>query len=248
MTDQPRETLDWTGGDVLWISLGGLVLTLAGIIGWDALTGQNIIRANPSTHLPPYYNVGIAGIELCALISSVYLLGLRRRHLSWTSIGFRSFSRNWLAISLLMATLLVPLVGLIALGIQLVLGLPLDNPQLDFLAPQEFTWAAAAAMLLLVGIAIPIAEELYFRGVLYSWLRNRFGAGVGMTVSALVFGALHGDISLAVATFVMGLFLAWIYEQSQSLWLSILIHGINNSIKVILLYLLIALGIDIPGL
>ena len=107
--------------------------------------------------------------------------------------------------------------------IQLALGLPVENPQLDFLIPKQFTWAGAIGMLILGGLLVPIAEELFFRGVLYTWLRDSFGIWIAIPGSALVFGLLHGEISVAGATFVMGLVLAWLYERSNSLWPSITI-------------------------
>jgi membrane protease YdiL (CAAX protease family) len=92
---------------------------------------------------------------------------------------------------------------------------------------------------------VPFAEELFFRGVLYRWLRDRWGLWVGLIASSLVFGALHGDIAVAGATAVMGLVLGWFYERSRSLWPSILIHAINNTVKLVLLYALVATGTPI---
>jgi membrane protease YdiL (CAAX protease family) len=57
---------------------------------------------------------------------------------------------------------------------------------------------------------------------------------------------LHGDIAVAGATFVMGIILAWFYERSRSLWPSIVIHAINNGLKLAVLYGLLAAGVKIP--
>jgi membrane protease YdiL (CAAX protease family) len=43
------------------------------------------------------------------------------------------------------------------------LGLPLENPQLDFLLPEDISLITATLMILLAGILVPIAEELIFR-------------------------------------------------------------------------------------
>ena len=125
--------------------------------------------------------------------------------------------------------------------------MPYENPQLEFILPVNFSWIGAISMLLLGVFLVPIAEEIFFRGVLYQWMRDRLGVWIAIPGSALIFGLLHGEISVADATFVMGLILAWFYERSNSLWPSIIIHIVNNSLKLLLLYTLIALGITYPG-
>jgi hypothetical protein len=190
----------------------------------------------------------LAGLESIALVGSFYLLGLRRRGLSWESIGLRPPSSSWIWGAILTSFVFIPLMGVIALLIQRVLGLPEQNPQLPFLAPENLTWVGALGMILLGGLAVPFAEELFFRGVVYLWLRDRLGFWPALLISSMVFGILHGEVSVAGATFVMGLALGWFYEKSQSLWPSIIIHALNNSLKLILLYTLIASGVTIPGI
>jgi membrane protease YdiL (CAAX protease family) len=146
----------------------------------------------------------------------------------------------------LLGLLILPSVGLIAMMIQLALGLPPGNPQLDFLLPDEISMPGVLFMLVFGGFIVPIAEEIFFRGLLYSWLRQTLSIWPAILISSALFGVLHGEISIAAATFLMGIILAWIYEKSTSLWPAIIIHIINNSIKLLLLYLLVAFGMDIP--
>jgi membrane protease YdiL (CAAX protease family) len=103
-------------------------------------------------------------------------------------------------------------------------------------------------MFVLGGIFIPFAEEIFFRGVLYTYLRQHWGFWASAIVSSLIFGAVHGQIAIAGAAAVLGFLLAWIYERSQSLFPAILIHGINNGVKILLLYALLVSGIDISGM
>jgi membrane protease YdiL (CAAX protease family) len=177
---------------------------------------------------------------------SVYLFGVYRKHLQLQDLGFRSVSLVWMIWAIITALIFIPIIGLIALGVQILLGMPLENPQLEFLVPKDFSLIGAFTMIILGGILIPVAEEVFFRGVLYRWMRQYSGRWLAIIASSLIFGALHGDIAVAFATFIMGIVLAWFYEYSGSLWPSILIHATNNTIKLVLLYLLLALGIEIP--
>jgi uncharacterized protein len=166
--------------------------------------------------------------------------------MSWKDIGILPTSASWLLWAGLTAIIFIPIIGLIAMAIQIALGLPMENPQLEFLVPKDLTWYGILGMIFFGGFVVPVAEELFFRGVLYRWMRQFLGMWLAIAVSSLIFGLLHGDIAVAGATFVMGIILAWFYERSGSLWAPITIHIINNASKLILLYVLLATGIEFP--
>lgn len=241
-SDQKKSPWNWL--DVLLITMTSIILIILGTLSisyWAQINQQGLLNEDS---LPLSYNAALAGIEAIALVGSVFFLGRLKRKLNWQRTGLRPTTSGWILAALAVAMAFIPLLGLIAVLIQKTLGMPVQNPQLQFLVPEGFTWNAAFAMFLIGGIAVPFAEELYFRGVLYPWLRDISGPWIAAPTSALVFGMLHGDIAIAGASFVMGLVLAWFYERSRSLWPSILIHIANNSIKLLILYLMIAMGID----
>jgi membrane protease YdiL (CAAX protease family) len=189
-------------------------------------------------------SVGLAAIEAIALLSGVYIFGLRRLHYTWKDLGFITINNKWLLLTITISFIVIPISGLITVLVMMALGLPLENPQLEFIIPQDITWLGGLGLLLFGGIAVPIAEEVFFRGVLYRWVRERWGIFIGVMVSSLIFGLIHIDIAVASTAFILGIILALVYEYSKSLWTAILIHAINNSIKIILIYLLFIF--DIP--
>jgi membrane protease YdiL (CAAX protease family) len=232
----------WRWQDVLLIILGiGLIfgLGIAGIFVFHAVPAAS---ANGQLQPTLLLSALLGGLEGAALIGSVYLLGIRRRGLGWKAVKLRRPSDNWLLASLGLGALAIPLSSLVAAGVQTLLGLPLTNPQLPFLAPEGFSWAGMISMFVLGGLVAPFGEELFFRGVLYRWIRDRWGVGWGIGVSSVIFGVLHGELSLAVAAALLGVILAWVYERSQSLWSPVLIHVINNGFKILVLYILLANG------
>jgi membrane protease YdiL (CAAX protease family) len=238
----------WKGEDVLLISFASLILLLAGTLGLARLVRLLDSSFTPQNSPSLLLTALLSAVEPVALVGSVYLFGIRRRRLRWSQLGLCPPSSRWWWSTVFIAIVFIPLMGLIALVIRWLLGRPLENPQLNALVPETFTWPGAIAMILLVGLAVPFAEELFFRGVLYRWMRSRWGFWTGLLASSLVFGLLHVDLSLAGATFIMGLALGWIYERSQSLWPSILIHAFNNTMELVLLYTFIASGVSIPGI
>jgi membrane protease YdiL (CAAX protease family) len=85
-----------------------------------------------------------------------------------------------------------------------------------------------------VVIVAPIAEEVFFRGVVFNaWLREggRRWAFIG---SSALFAIIHLSIVSVVPIFVLGLALAWIYDRTGSLVAPIAMHAVVNGISVAL--------------
>lgn len=73
----------------------------------------------------------------------------------------------------------------------------------------------------------PIVEELVFRGAILHGLR-RFGDGFAILGSAFLFGMFHGNFIQIPFAFLCGLVLAFVVVKTGNLWVSIVIHFINN--------------------
>ena len=77
------------------------------------------------------------------------------------------------------------------------------------------------------------AEEFAFRGILMGTLR-RFGDAFAIITSAIVFGAMHGNIVQVPFAFILGLVFAYVDCKTNSILPSIIIHFINNFYAVML--------------
>lgn len=242
---EERPPFAWRGRDVLIITVGILLILLVGSIGLvrglRVSPGDLQQTGNPGLLV----SLGMALLEAVAIIAGVYLLGLKRLKQGWQAVGLRGLTTPWLWGAVALSVLVVPLSGAAAAAIQAALGLPFNNPQLPFLVPAGFNWVGFIGMTLLGGLVVPFAEELFFRGVLFGWLRSRWSFWPSALLSGLVFGALHGDIAVGGAAALLGVLLAWVYERSGSLWPGVLVHAINNSFKIVLLYALLASGVKL---
>jgi hypothetical protein len=87
---------------------------------------------------------------------------------------------------------------------------------------------------LLVGIAGPIAEEIFFRGFVFTGLFKRFGTRRALFFSSLLFGLFHIDPGAIVPTFVLGLALGWVYLKTGSIWPAMFAHGLHNTVAVLI--------------
>lgn len=82
-------------------------------------------------------------------------------------------------------------------------------------------------------VAAPILEEILFRGVIFESCAERWGRGVGLVVSALLFGVIHIIPVQVINAFVVGLILGYVYLRTRSLLSVIIIHAFNNAIAYI---------------
>ena len=85
-----------------------------------------------------------------------------------------------------------------------------------------------AAGLIVYGIIAPIEEELVFRGLVYGRMRKYFPAAAAIPVSALLFGAYHGNLVQLIYAFCMGCLLAWAFERYKDIKASVLVHAAAN--------------------
>jgi uncharacterized protein len=110
---------------------------------------------------------------------------------------------------------------------------PNQLPGVDF-APLEIV----LGVILLVVIT-PIAEEVFYRGLLFGSLWPRIGTGWGAVISAALFGASHaaGGAVLVPILFVFGLFQAYLFRWRRSLAAPIVAHGTFNLIAMVLIVL-----------
>lgn len=91
-----------------------------------------------------------------------------------------------------------------------------------------------AQQILYSGIWIPIVEELLFRGILFRVLRKWIAFPWAMLISAVVFGAYHGNIVQFVYATICGMLLAYLYEKYDFIFATILSHMSMNIFSIIL--------------
>jgi membrane protease YdiL (CAAX protease family) len=78
------------------------------------------------------------------------------------------------------------------------------------------------------GIIAPIAEEIFFRGILYGFFR-RWGVSVALILSTFLFVLPHlGSSGLPITQVVGGVLFAVAYEIEGSLMVPIIIHAFGN--------------------
>lgn len=80
-------------------------------------------------------------------------------------------------------------------------------------------------------LVAPVAEELLFRQVFYKRMRRFLPVFWAVIVSALLFGIYHGNLVQGIYAFLMGCFLALVYEWSGSILAPMLFHMVANHVS-----------------
>src|SRR5215468_6854460 len=117
------------------------------------------------------------------------------------------------------------LIGLIWFGLLIAMLYASGHYQINGLA---FPNRLVSAVIFAIGTAI--WEEVTFRGLLFRVTEQAWGTWVGVAVSAIAFGALHGlnpNGSLAASIAIIlesGILLAVAYFATRTLWLPIGLH------------------------
>lgn len=116
------------------------------------------------------------------------------------------------------------------LQLQMVAGL------LRVTTPLEAFWT-----LTFVAVFIPFVEEFAFRGLLFDALQAKWGDRVALVASSVLFGLAHVELTQSFSKvpmiIVFGLGLALLRSRTGNLRASVLAHGVNNGLAVVLLSL-----------
>ena len=100
--------------------------------------------------------------------------------------------------------------------------------------------SAALSVLILIRVCllVPLAEELLFRGALYTWLRSRLSPPWTIAVTATAFGLMHQIPVFIPLAVIVGVAAGWIREKTGSTVVPIVMHVVQN-IVVVLVSLLV---------
>jgi len=215
-----------------------VLVMLAGLIGLVILTGSLLYwllsDSFPDLDQTPWLLVIGTLIQTAVIVGAVEFGWRRRKGLSWQQIGFRPAGRKTILLFLLAGLALAGMVELVERLLEIKPGDLIPA----LIAPQGFDWLHFLAVLVSVGLIAPVAEEILFRGVLYSWFRKHVGVTLSLLVNGALFGLIHAGYPLELMFLVglMGVIFALSFEWTGSLWLPIVLHIGQNSAVVIAIF------------
>lgn len=228
--------MPWGTRDIVF----AILLAAAGIVALNLLAlGINVVLKIPIRENSDILLLFVFVQDLIVL-GVAWLFGIAKYQARPEQIGLRGYSVPvgcTLSVLLLITSYIVRLVYGIIVNI---LGVRLQ-PQ-EILMQLDLRGVGFILAFVVVAIVAPVAEEVFFRGFLYGGLRKRIGVAGAIVASTIFFTALHLSAGLFIPIFVLGLFLAWLYEYTGSLYPGMFLHAANNGIALLLLLLLQSTG------
>ena len=236
---QGLPAVDWSFPRALLVGLVTNLLLAQVVVGGIAFIALGITDVDD----PKTIYAGLIG-DVAWL--SFMVLWLVRWHPDWRArIGVffgRRGVRDALA-GLVGGVLLYPgivIVGLVLTALfEAVSGRPTTTP--DQL-PQHLNTPEAIASVILAVFVAPVAEELFFRGILFRSIRDRRGFWLGALVSGLIFGLAHYEAAAWQDTVLLqsimvftGVALAYLYERRGNLLANVTAHMVFNVVGVFLI-------------
>lgn len=208
-----------------WTIVGGLALVVAIII---------TSVAGPMESTDAAIQNVVVGLALYGLLASWIAWACRRAGVDLRRlVGRVPAEYDWRPVAGLLATTLV-----FSLGSAFVVAYGLSHLAPEFLESlltmQDLggdSLTAGIAWVILATTIVPVTEEVLFRGVLVSRWGAKWGIGIGITVSAVVFGSLHA-IGLVGAT-AFGFVAAVLYFRSRTLLIPMAFHALNNLVATL---------------
>lgn len=213
-----------------------------------------LIVASPIIVLGIVGNViGLSTLAGGAIINFGYILAiilggilLKRQGSSWIKIGLAK-PTSWIKTIFLGlgagigAIVVFVIIQMLAIGLLTMLGLAPSEIDQSRFNPLESNLPLFILMVILAWTTIAFGEELFYRAFLITRLMN--GAVLGkrgaILLSGLIFGAIHfaeGPIGI-LSNGAFGILFGWIYVRSGSnLWITIIGHGLINTLRFVLLY------------
>lgn len=104
------------------------------------------------------------------------------------------------------------------------------------LLPQLHHRLELLVLVVLIGIVVPMGEELFFRGLTYGAVRRHMNRHAATVLSAVFFAGAHLQPVELLPILILGVVLAYTYEYTGSLIPGMIAHGVNNVTALIVFY------------
>lgn len=130
--------------------------------------------------------------------------------------------------------------ALVGIALVLPVSFIIDFLSIDKLSPGTeqifntmFSNNTIPILLLSVGIAAPILEEILFRGLVFNELRKALPIPVAIVFQGLLFGLIHFNLTQFIYASALGILFGFVYIWIKSIWATIVIHIFFNSANIL---------------
>jgi hypothetical protein len=226
---RPEIVMTLAGGILLAFFSANLAVELlrrAGVAGFRTTEGAGSVLA------------ATLGFHGAAIVAGVFFL--KFHDIGWREVAGLNTTR-WqrqvlLAAGALAAALPVMLaLKLLSESVMKRLGWPVEDQRAVALILETHSLGFKIYLGFFAVVIAPLAEEFFFRGLLFSACKKTGWPKCGWILVSLLFAAIHGNVPIFLPLFVFALALTWLYEKTEGLLAPVLAHSAFNAANLLLL-------------
>lgn len=201
-----------------------------------AVTGVVAVIGDPEIDSNAALGIALVTLGFEIWLGAIVLILATRRDLTMPQLGFRWLSSRagwWIPATVVGAYAIIIGYGVLIVLIESITGADLGrlvegNPLPNTEANTALVWTVLG---LSVVLAAPFGEELFFRALLFRAIAGRWGIATGVILSGALFALVHFEVSVVLPFWGIGMWFAWAYYKSGSLWTTIAAHAIFNGVS-----------------
>jgi uncharacterized protein len=207
----------------------GVIYELIYIIG-KMINGSGGFDPNAFQSVLYQHSVYFTIISAIVVIPIYWFIMWLRKLKMRDECGFQRIKPQSMLISALLGIALVLPVDFI------VSFLSIDklSPGTEQIFNAMFSNNSVLVLILSVGLAAPILEEILFRGLIFSELRRHLPIPIAIVIQGLLFGAIHMNWTQFLYAAPLGILFGVVYIWVRSISATIIIHILFNSAGILI--------------
>jgi len=199
------------------IKINTVIISILAIVAIEII-GRFVIRQNFVTPL-----IGLGLARLCQIIFLLFLVNIYEKRFSAIGLNlidtYKGLKKGfiWAVIFGVVSSVVLSIIYLAGIHVPALFKIKLPDNSLNLY------------IFFLIGVFLaPLAEELFFRGILYGFFR-RWGILTAIILSTLLFVLPHtSGHTLPITQIIGGILFAVSYEVEKNLLVPITIHSLGN--------------------
>ena len=206
-----------------------LTAAIAFVFGYMLLPGIGHLLFDRSSPAQLIFGVGGVAAALVSLIFTVrFIAGSWRaaaEMMDFKKLPIKNIFMAWpLAMIIAIAGAAMTLLWTWAAGL---VGIEFALPPTTSIMRNGSVWQIAALSISAVAVA-PLFEEIFFRKALCGALERCCGYIPAVVITAVFFAVMHFSWQQVPGLIFFSVVWQWFYRRSQSLWMAVILHFINN--------------------
>jgi membrane protease YdiL (CAAX protease family) len=196
---------------------------------------------------PKSMSAGQMAIALLSLQGAGLLLifrFLREQQMTWNeAFGFSNSLARAVLVGVIAACIFTPLgFYLRVISVQILNHIPHvplkpDEQQAVQTIRATSDWLKRLVLFAGTILLVPVAEECFFRGILYTTIKQSGFPKLAFWLTSIAFAAIHQNLAAFIPLMVLAMLLIVLYERTNNLLAPISAHAAFNAVQLVLLFI-----------